>query len=68
MHLSITIDLGVKCPECGKGGAVTTAGLDKEKDKAACGLCMACVTKALTGKKPMKSEIGRAVRARSRKP
>jgi hypothetical protein len=50
-NLTINIDMGKKCAECGKGGAVDS------------GICLACTTKVIKGK-PMKSPIGRAVAAR----
>ena len=45
---TLTIDFDVPCKECGKGGATP------------CGLCLACATKAMSGK-PMKSATGKAM-------
>ena len=47
----ITIDMGKKCVECGKGGAALS------------GICLKCSTNAITGK-PMKSWQGRAAAKR----
>lgn len=47
----INVDMGKRCAECSKPGAVPS------------GLCLSCSTKAM-GTKPMKSAVGKAVRAR----
>lgn len=49
---TVVIDLGKKCAECGKGGAVPN------------GLCLKCTTKACYTAKPLKSAQAKAVRAR----
>lgn len=49
--LTIHLDSGKKCAECGKGYAVPS------------GICLTCTSKAIRGK-PMKSAIGREVQAR----
>jgi len=50
---TITINMDIKCAECGKGGAAES------------GICMSCTLKAMRDK-PMKSAIGRAVQARNK--
>lgn len=52
-NFTVTIDLDKKCAECRKGGACQN------------GLCMKCTGNAMFGK-AMKSEIGKAVAARSK--
>jgi hypothetical protein len=51
----ITVDLDKKCVECRKPGAVAN------------GLCLSCVSKAMTLTKPMKSAVGQAVQERYRR-
>ena len=53
MTTTIVIDMDSKCHECGKGGAAQS------------GVCLACTTKALSGK-PMKSQRGQMLQARLR--
>jgi hypothetical protein len=54
MNLTINVDLGKKCVECGKGGAMDS------------GICLKCTGKMMMGTK-MKSDIGKAVEQRYRK-
>lgn len=49
--MTITVDMGKKCAECGKGGAVAN------------GLCLSCTSNAMQGRR-MKSQIGKAVQLR----
>lgn len=53
MTVTINIDMDKKCAECKKPGAVAS------------GICIACTAKAF-GRKPMKSQAGRAVQMRIR--
>lgn len=48
----ITIDMDKRCAECRKPGALGS------------GICIRCATKAMDGKKTMKSREGRAVQRR----
>ena len=52
MTPTITIEMDKKCLECGKGGATD------------CGICLKCVTAAITGKKQMHTEAGKTVQKR----
>jgi hypothetical protein len=50
-NVTVEVDMGKKCVECGKGGATQN------------GCCLRCFTKAM-GDKPMNSELGRLLRRR----
>lgn len=54
VNVTINVRMDSKCAECRKGGATDN------------GLCLTCITKAM-GSRPMRSDIGRAVRAHIRK-
>ena len=51
MTLTLTIDMGKRCAECGKPGATGS------------GICLSCATKAMSGK-AMRSPAGKAVKRR----
>ena len=51
-NVKIVIDMDRDCAECGKGGALPTD------------LCLRCTTKAIEGKRPMKSWQGQGMRNR----
>jgi hypothetical protein len=53
--LTIEIDMGKRCVECGKGGAMQS------------GLCLKCTSRAWHTDKPITSEQAKAVRKRFRR-
>lgn len=54
MNITINIDLDKKCIECGKKGACDN------------GLCLDCVSRAISGK-PMKTSVGQKIAKKFRR-